>query len=59
MEDVLKFYNERDINPDFAHPEVPATMNTEDLGNLHLTQQEIADIIAFLKTLTDGYKVPQ
>lgn len=59
LEDVLKFYNERDINPDFAHPEVPATMNTEDLGNLHLTQQEIADIIAFLKTLTDGYKVPQ
>ena len=59
LEDVLKFYNERDINPDFAHPEVPATMNTEDLGNLHLTQQEIADIIAFLKTLTDGYKAPQ
>jgi len=56
LEDVLEFYNVRDVDAKFAHPEVPATMNTEDLGNLQLTQTEINDIIAFLKTLTDGYK---
>lgn len=57
LEEVLKFYNERDINPAFAHPEVTSTMNTTDLGNLGLTPQDIDDIVAFLKTLTDGYKV--
>ena len=56
LEEVLEFYNERDINPKFAHPEVLSTMNKEDLGNLKLTKPEINDIIAFLKTLTDGYK---
>ena len=57
LEDVLKFYNERDTNPAFI-PEYARTMNTKELGNLHLTQQEMDDIIAFLKTLTDGYKIP-
>lgn len=57
LEDVLKFYNERDTNPAFI-PEYAPTMNTKELGNLHLTQQEMDDIIAFLKTLTDGYKIP-
>jgi cytochrome c peroxidase len=55
LEEVLDFYNERDINPKFAHPEVPATINTKDLGNLKLTAQDKKDIIAFLNILTDGY----
>ncbi|MDB5228789.1 MAG: putative exported methylamine utilization protein [Bacteroidota bacterium] len=57
LEDVLEFYNERDINPKFAHPEVRSTMNTDFMGNLKLSKQEIADIISFLNTLTDGYKL--
>ena len=56
LEQVMEFYNERDLNPKFAHPEVPATVNKDDMGNLKLNKQEISDIIAFLKTLTDGYK---
>ena len=56
LEEVMEFYNERDINPKFAHPEVASTVNKSDLGNLKLSKQEINDIIAFLKTLTDGYK---
>lgn len=56
LEEVMEFYNERDINPKFANPEVSSTINKEDLGDLKLTKQEINDIIAFLKTLTDGYK---
>lgn len=57
LEDVMDFYNERDVNPKFGPPEVRSTMNTEDLGDLKLSKQEINDIIVFLKTLTDGYKI--
>ncbi len=56
LEDVMDFYNERDINSSFQAPEVGKTVNREDLGNLQLTKQEIQDLIAFMKTLTDGYK---
>lgn len=55
LEEVLEFYNTRDINSKFV-PEYSSTMNTEDLGNLQLSDSEIKDIIAFLHTLTDGYK---
>ena len=58
LEEVMEFYNERDINQKFAHPEVTSTINKDDLGDLKLTKQEINDIIAFLKTLTDGYRLP-
>jgi cytochrome c peroxidase len=56
LEEVLEFYNEGDVNPKFKNAEVPETVNNIDLGNLKLNKQEISDIIAFLKTLTDGYK---
>lgn len=58
LEEVLEFYNERDVNPKFAHPEVAENINTADMGDLKLTEQEIKDIIAFLHTLTDGYRLP-
>lgn len=58
LEEVLEFYNERDINPKFK-PEYPLTMNTTELGNLNLNQKEIDALIAFLKTLTDGYRPKQ
>ena len=32
-------------------------MNTEDMGDLKLSDTDIADIIAFLKTLDDGYRL--
>jgi cytochrome c peroxidase len=59
LEEVMEFYNERDTNPKFGPPEVASTMNTTDLGDLKLTQQEIDDVIAFMKTLTDGYRIPK
>ena len=40
---------------EFPPAEYPATVNKEELGNLGLTQEEEADIVAFMKTLTDGY----
>jgi cytochrome c peroxidase len=34
---------------------VPENVNTEELGDLGLTAEEDAAIVAFMKTLTDGY----
>ena len=36
-------------------PEVAANLNTRELGNLGLSADEEAAIVAFLKTLSDGY----
>ena len=56
LEEVLEFYNTRDVNSKYI-PEYKPTMNTEDLGDLKLSDSEISDIIAFLKTLDDGYRI--
>jgi cytochrome c peroxidase len=57
LEEVVDFYNKRDVKT-FAPPEYPTHMNRDELGDLKLTDSESADIVAFLKTLTDGYVVP-
>ena len=51
---VAAFYNTRDVGG-WPAPEVKANINTEELGDLKLTNQEIEDLIAFLNTLTDGW----
>ncbi|MBX6362788.1 MAG: cytochrome C [Gemmatimonadetes bacterium] len=40
-------------------PEVPENVNRTDIGNLGLTPEEEAAIVAFLKTLSDGYSAPR
>ena len=56
LENVVRFYNKRDLNTgEFALPEVPQNVNIEELGNLQLTNEEEQNVVAFLKTLTDGY----
>jgi cytochrome c peroxidase len=40
-------------------PEVAGNVNRDELGNLGLTDEEIDAIVAFMKTLTDGYVVPR
>jgi cytochrome c peroxidase len=52
---VLAFYNTRDVAR-WPAPEVAANVNREELGNLRLTNQELEDLVAFLRTLTDGLK---
>jgi len=67
---IVHFYNTRDILAtcpgDYTEaqalaancwlaPEVAANMNTKELGNLGLTAAEEQAIVAFLKTLSDGY----
>ncbi len=57
LEEAVQFYNERDSNPKFSTPEVAQNKNTDELGDLKLSTQEVNDLVAFLKTLTDGYTV--
>jgi cytochrome c peroxidase len=54
---VLAFYNTRDVAA-WPEPEVADNVNTDELGNLKLTNTELEDLVAFLRTLTDGWKKP-
>ncbi len=56
LKEVVHFYNTRDVDPKWAAPEFPATMNTRRVGDLRLTPQEEDAIVAFMRTLTDGWK---
>ena len=56
LEDVVHFYNTRDVPGEgWPPPEVANNVNTAELGNLGLSPREEAAIVAFMKTLTDGY----
>jgi cytochrome c peroxidase len=68
LEEIVHFYNTRDTLPACADnndpgfgvdcwpaPEVPQNVNADELGNLRLTANQEAAIVAFLKTLTDGW----
>jgi cytochrome c peroxidase len=73
LEGIVHFYNTRDLKPACpgAHteaealaagcwpaPEVAENVNTAELGRLRLTAAQEADIVAFLRTLSDGFVVP-
>jgi cytochrome c peroxidase len=53
--DIVHFYNTRDVEV-WPPPEVAQNVNTDELGDLGLTLDEEAAIVAFMKTLTDGYQ---
>ena len=58
MEEIVHFYNTRDVDGEgWDEAEVPATVNHDELGNPGMTDEEEAALVAFLKTLTDGYKL--
>ncbi len=73
LEQVVHFYNTRDVlapcestpNPDFGvncwpAPEVGESVNrSKQIGNLHLTAEEERALVAFMKTLSDGYYTPK
>ena len=55
---VVDFYNTRDVaGAGWPAPEWSANIiiGPERLGNIGLTDQQVDDIVAFLRTLTDGY----
>lgn len=54
LQEVLAFYNDRDPN------DAEVTRNITDdesVGNLNFNQQQLDDLEAFLRTLSDGYSV--
>ena len=57
LEEIVHFYNTRDVSgAGWPAPEVAANVNHTELGNLSLNKDEELAIVAFLKTLSDGYK---
>jgi cytochrome c peroxidase len=71
LKGIVHFYNTRDVKdtcPDpftteknalkmdcWPEPEVSENVNTDELGDLGLTDEEEDAIVAFLKTLSDGF----
>jgi cytochrome c peroxidase len=71
LEGIVHFYNTMDVLDDcpdpfttekdalkmncWPEPEIPETVNTEELGDLGLSAEEERAIVSFMKTLTDGY----
>jgi cytochrome c peroxidase len=68
LEEVVHFYNTRDVlatcdsltHPEIGvncwpAPEVAENVNTEELGDLKLTPREERALVAYLRTLSDGY----
>jgi cytochrome c peroxidase len=69
LAEIVHFYNTRDVLPTceegdglvekvdcWPAPEVAENVNTDELGDLGLTPEEEADLVAFLRTLSDGYQ---
>ncbi|UCH35920.1 MAG: cytochrome C [Armatimonadota bacterium] len=54
LKEIVHFYNTRDVEA-WPPPEVAANVNTSELGDLDLTDAEEDAIVAFMRTLTDGY----
>jgi cytochrome c peroxidase len=65
LEEVVRFYNTRDVkSAKWPPPEHSGNLNTElfngkPLGNLGLSKEEEAAIVAFMKTLSDGWTPPK
>jgi len=74
LKSIVHFYNTRDVKPTCVNPltseaealamncwpapEVAENVNDEELGNLHLTAAQEDALVAFMKTLSDGYTLP-
>jgi cytochrome c peroxidase len=54
LHEIVRFYNTRDVDK-WPSPEVNHNINTNDMGNLGLTAEEEDALVAFMKTLTDGF----
>lgn len=70
LDGLVHFYNTRDVKPEcpgpyteaealaadcWPAPEVAVNVNTSELGDLGLSAAEEAAIVAFMKTLSDGF----
>lgn len=71
LKGIVHFYNTRDVLPTcpnpftteadalaqgcWPEPEIPENVNTKELGDLKLSDAEEDAIVAFMKTLSDGF----
>jgi cytochrome c peroxidase len=56
LDEITHFYNTRDVAAEgWPEAEVPDTVNGDELGNLGLSANDEANLVKFMKTLTDGY----
>lgn len=58
LEEIVAFVNTRDVG-DWPQPEVSINIDSMFVGNLGLTSVEESAIVAFMKTLSDGYSPEQ
>lgn len=70
LKGIVHFYNTRDVcrpvpgttrkrrrwQTIAAAPEIAENVNRDELGDLHLTPWQEQAIVAFLRTLSDGYQ---
>ena len=57
LEEAVHFYNTRDVpGAGWPPPEVAVNVNTTEMGDLGLNHGEELAIVAFLKTLSDGWE---
>lgn len=59
LKEVVHFYNTRDVrSANWAAPEFPESMlrHRRRIGNLRLTSEDEDAIVAFMRTLSDGWK---
>ncbi len=72
LKEIVHFYNTRDVLPRcesefdpqpsincWPTPEVEENLNRDELGNLGLSEEDEWALVAFLKTLTDGWQPPR
>jgi cytochrome c peroxidase len=55
LRDVVAFYNTRDTDARWGTPEIADNVNTEELGDLGLSDDEVDAVVAFMLILSDGY----
>ena len=72
LKEIVHFYNTRDVKPScvttetprpglncWPTPEVIENVNKEELGSLGLTETEEWALVAYMKTLSDNWVLPQ
>jgi cytochrome c peroxidase len=54
LQEVMEFYNKRDLEPErWGVTNYPETVNHEEMGDLELSYQEVADLIDLMDAFTD------
>jgi cytochrome c peroxidase len=57
LKEITHFYNTRDVPAEmWPPPEYEPTINVDELGNLGLSSEDEDAIVAFMMTLSDGWK---